>query len=208
MKTQTIRINGKDIRIPFGLKAGELDNYTNLDSEHFIAKQDSSGLPSVILNKDTKISPESNLNLITLPRYVQGYDARVVRLQKEITIMSHRFPILFDEDNLNFISITKFPLNPQFNFRTTTLLLKIPAQYPFTPPEHFYLKKGLLYKGEPPEHYFQNAGFNDLLNLGWSKFCLHTKSWKPTADILSGDSLITFLELIKIVFDNLELEEV
>ncbi len=59
-----------------------------------------------------------------------------------------------------------------------------------------------------PGHYFQDSGFNDLSNLGWSKFCLHTKSWKPAVDIISGDSLITFLELIKLVFDNLEREGV
>lgn len=208
MKTQTIRINGKDIKIPSGLKSNELENYINLDSKHFLAEQKSFGEPSIILDRNSRISQESDLNLVTLPRYVQGFDSREARIQKEITIISHRFPVLFDDNNLNYISVKNFPLNHKFNFSSTTLLLKIPIQYPFTPPEHFYLKKGLLYKGSSPEHYFQNAGFNDLANLGWSKFCLHTKSWKPTTDIISGDSLITFLELIKLVFDNLEREGV
>ncbi len=208
MKSQKIRINGRDIKIPSGMQAGELEDYIGLDSEHFVAEQGAAGESSIILDNNSKIPKKSDLNLITLPRYVQGFDSKAVRLQTEITIISNRFPVLFDENNLNYISIKNFPLNSQFNFRKTTLLLKIPSQYPFTPPEHFYLKKGLLYKGKSPEHYFQDAGFNDLSKLGWSKFCLHTKSWKPTTDILSGDSLITFLELIKLVFDNLEREGV
>lgn len=208
MKSQTIRINGKDIKVPSGMKAQELKNYVDLDSKHFFAEQRPAGESSVILHNNSRIPEKSDLNLVTLPRYVQGYDSRVQRIQNEMTIISHRFPVLFDEKNLNYISIKNFPLNHNFNFDSTTLLLKIPVQYPFTPPEHFYLKKGLRYKGKSPEHYFQNAGFNDLSDLGWSKFCLHTKSWKPTSDIISGDSLITFLELIKLVFDNLEREGV
>jgi hypothetical protein len=208
MKSQTIRINGKDIKIPLGLKTSELEDYVDLDTTHFFAEQNLANQSSAILDRNSNLPQKSDLTLITLPRYVQGFDSRAARLQKEITIISHRFPILFDENNLSYISVTNFPLNSQFNFSSTTLLLKIPVQYPYTPPEHFYLKKGLLYNGKSPVHYFQSAGFNDLSDLGWSKYCLHTKSWKPTSDILSGDSLITFLELIKLVFDNLEREEV
>ncbi len=208
MRSQTIMINGKTINVPRGLKTSDLAKTINLDDDHFIAEQNEIGQFSQILERNSILPKKSNLNLMTLPRYIQGYDSKASRIHDEISIISYRFPVQFDEYNLDYISIKKFPLNHKFNYLDTTLLIKIPVQYPFSPPEHFYLKKGLLYKGASPEHYFQDAGFNDLDSLGWSKYCLHVKSWKPNSDIISGDSLITFLELIKLVFDNIERERV
>lgn len=208
MQRQKVRINGQDIVIPQGTTTKELGRMIDLDGDHFLAEQNEHNESTQILDRNSRLPQKTDLSLVTLPRYRQGICTKTKRIQNEITIISSRFPVLFDEDNLNYVSIMNFPLNLHFNFRVTTLLIKIPNQYPFTPPEHFYLKKGLLYKGRPPEHYFQGAGFNDLDSHGWSKYCLHVTSWKPSVDIISGDSLITFLELIKLVFDNIEREAV
>jgi len=208
MNSQKIKINGIDIDIPNGMKTKELNDYICLDSNHFFAERNPFGQSSSILNNNSMLPQKSNLELVTLPRFKQGFDSRENRIHREVNKISYTYPVLYEEGKLSYLAIKNFLLNSNFNLTSTTLLIKIPPKYPFTPPEHFYLKKGLLYKGKSPTHYFQNAGFNDLSEEGWSKFCLHVKSWKPSKDIISGDSLITFLELIQIVFDNLEREEI
>ena len=69
------------------------------------------------------------------------------------------------------------------------------------------MNKELRYKGNNPSHFFRDNTFNEMANLGWGKYCIHIKGkWAPSNNILDGDSLLSYLELIKVVLDNMERE--
>jgi len=208
MTKQTVRFNGRDIEVPMGTSINDLKNQINLDSNHFVVEQNPLGQRTRILNNNSVIPNKQDLHLRSLPRYIQGFDLKVVRIQKEINFIKKFYQVKSDEDNLSFIMIFNFSLNSDYNFETTSLMIKIPKNYPLVGLEHFFLKQGLKYRGESPEHYFQIAKHNELAHKNWSKFCIHPKRWKPTKDIIYGDSIITFLELIQFVLDNPQREEV
>jgi len=105
----------------------------------------------------------------------------------------------------------KFSLSKYWSRSTATLLIKIPVDYPRTPPLHFFIKKGLTYKGTCPSHFFKDDSYNELSKYGWGKYCLHISgNWRPSnnSNILNGDNLITYLELVKTVLDNMERETI
>ena len=48
-----------------------------------------------------------------------------------------------------------------------------------------------------------------MSGLGWGQYCLHIdENWIPSTNILDGDSLISYLELVKLVLDNPEREDI
>lgn len=206
MNTQKVKFKGQEIKVPYGTTANQLKNIFNIDKGHFLSLRENNGQLRQIRKNGPHPLGQSELEYVTIPRYIQGFDARITRIEQEIDIVSYQYPVVYDAQTPDYLSVMQFPLNTDYNFTSSTLLILIPDKYPYVPPEHFYLKQDLLYKGQSPKHYFQNPGFNDLENLGWAKYCLHVKSWKPCNDIRSGDSLLTFLELVRFVLDNIEKE--
>ena len=205
---RTIFVGGRPIRVDENATEREVRQLADVDNNHFLAVQNPGGQGYDIFNERLP-QGRDDLQIIPLPKYTQGgFDTRKQRVLKEASIVSKRYVLELDDENLDYFAVKKFPLNKHFSQSTTTLLIKIPAGYPETPPIHFFLKKGITYKGRHPSHYFEDHSFNELRNLDWSKYCIHLKSWRPSSNILDGDSLITYLELIKTVLDNLEIEKV
>lgn len=210
--SRTIFIGGRPVRVDDNASLQDIRSLTNMDRGRFLALQNSNnqGGYEIFDEKRNRLPDRDNdLNFIPLPRYRQGFDYRAQRITEEAKIISSRFPVEFDDDNFDYISVQNFPLNRSWSQPTTSMLIKIPEDYPSTPPVHFFMKQGLTYKGRCPSHYFKDNSFNELEEYGWGKYCIHvTGSWCPTQNILDGDSLITYLELVKTVLDNIEREKV
>ena len=207
--SREIFIAGRRYVVPDDFDPREIRQLANVDRERFLAIQNTEGEGYEILDEKKQLPEKRELNFISLPRYRQGFDYRRVRIEREAENMSIRFVVEVDYENLNYILIRDFPLNKNWSQPTTPLLLKIPKDYPQTPPSHFFMRRSLTYKGGNPSHYFKEIGLNELANNGWGKYCLHVEgSWRPSDSILDDDSLLTYIELIKTVLDNLEREEV
>jgi len=133
-----------------------------------------------------------------------GYNVLQQRLFKEFQLLSKDFMIEFDDDNYFYVKINRVPLVSGYSQRFTSVLIKIPKGYPTVAPEHFFLKKSLTYKGRTPAHMFKDNSFNELSKIGWAKFCVHPKkrAWRPSQNISKGDSLVSFLDLVRSVLDN------
>lgn len=67
-----------------------------------------------------------------------------------------------------------------------------PAGYPITPPDNFYTDGDLrLSDGRQPG----NTSQAEQLGESWLQFSYHLESgdWRPQANLLAGDNLLTFL---------------
>jgi len=204
-----IYVGGRPHRVDDNATESDVRRIANVADDHFLTMQNSDTQGYKIFDERTKLPKGSNdLHMLSLPRYEQGFDHKKKRILQEVSKISMRYPVQIDDNKLNYIMVMKFQLNRFFSQPTTSLLIKIPAGYPETAPTHFFMKKSLTYKGKCPEHYFKedSSVFNNKLShLGWGKYCLHIEgSWRPSSNILDGDSLISFLELIKTVLENIE----
>ena len=80
---------------------------------------------------------------------------------------------------------------PGWNREATELLIIIPAGYPATPPDNFFVRNGLLTTdGKAPDNYSENQ---NVLGDSWAQFSFHGKDWSSTDDPEQGDSLLTFM---------------
>jgi len=114
------------------------------------------------------------------------------RLQ-EIELLRKKYGPLEHGANLEWILFKEFPLSPGWNKTTTPLLVLIPSGYPTIPPDNFFVQTGLrLASGAMPSNF--NEGQNHL-GQQWGQFSFHVQKeeWSPTADILEGDNLLTFM---------------
>ena len=84
------------------------------------------------------------------------------------------------------------PLPQGWSAEETPLLVLIPAGYPTTPPDNFYVRNDLTLAGggEPgnaPKDQPQR-------NTTWRMFSWHVdETWQPSAAPARGDNLLTFL---------------
>lgn len=111
--------------------------------------------------------------------------------------------IEFDGDEGTWVRIIRFPLPDNFQQRQTDLLLLLPGiDQPMTmQPRSFYLDQNLRSSltGNTPAHIFDMGsyhGWQDLANQGYANFCLLLTQWNPTADVVSGDNLLTVVNAI------------
>ena len=109
----------------------------------------------------------------------------------------------YDYEEGTWIRISHFPLPPHFLQPYSRLLLLLPGiNQPITvPPKSFYLDKGLRTNtGSTPSHVFDHTSYHgaqDLSRHGYAYHCVLLHRWWPTADVLSGDNLITVLNTIR-----------
>ena len=109
----------------------------------------------------------------------------------------------YDYEEGTWIRISHFPLPPHFVQSYSRLLLLLPGiNQPIpVPPKSFYLDKGLRTKtGATPAHVFDRTSYHgarDLSRKGCAYHCVLLRRWRPTADVLSGDNLITLLNTIR-----------
>jgi hypothetical protein len=94
-------------------------------------------------------------------------------------------------DSLEWVKFPEFSLPSGWNRSATSLLVLVPLGYPVTPPDNFYVASGLrTASGAMPSNY--NEGHSHL-GEQWGQFSYHVEEWKPSADLLQGDNLLTFM---------------
>jgi len=78
------------------------------------------------------------------------------------------------------------------------------SQVLYTPPERFYLEKGLkTIKGDRPSHYFESHGFNDMASYDLARFSFHLKQgWKPSLQCQEGTNLVDVIEAFYMALDS------
>ncbi|MBI3995341.1 MAG: hypothetical protein HY349_05130 [Nitrospirae bacterium] len=95
--------------------------------------------------------------------------------------------------NLEWVLFKEFPLPSGWNREKTMLLILIPPGYPLTPPDNFYVQMGFrLVSGALPTNYNEPSAH---MGQQWGQFSFHAdqSTWRPSADLLEGDNLLTFL---------------
>lgn len=111
-----------------------------------------------------------------------------------VEMLRRLFPdVGYDDVNFSFIRIRNFPL-PSSTFRqsSTNFLIMSPGQnIELHSAYKFYLNKGLIRTVlDSTNHIFDEPGYNDLSHLGWARFSFHLESFRPTWDVISGDTLL------------------
>lgn len=113
------------------------------------------------------------------------------RLIKDIRDLSYVYAVAVD-DKYKSIVIKDFNLPPGYNTDYIPVLLKIPRDYPESPPgvgdAKVYVPNGLRFDGYTPDDYHEECG----LNGNWAWWCYEKISWNPFKD-----NLITFFELLR-----------
>lgn len=123
------------------------------------------------------------------------------RVREEIELLKWQFPELRHGDQLNWVLIPELVLPAgRFNQVTTKILFSIPAGYPQTGPDNFFVDADLrLHDGTNPPAF--NAGSQSssgpaLIEGSWGWFSWHPQKWQPTAAIEGGDNLCGFVRSI------------
>lgn len=115
------------------------------------------------------------------------------RLNKELEIVRKEYPSAMMGDNFSFIIIPDFPLPRGWNMDKTEFMLEIPAGYPVTPPDNFYVSEGLRVKttGVAPASYGEGE---EKFGKMWARFSWHIDGkWSTFAEPQDGDNLLTFI---------------
>lgn len=120
------------------------------------------------------------------------------RLRQEVESLREKFPGLSHCGNFAWLLIPNFPLPiGRFNQERTSLLIKIPAGYPSTGPDNFFVDRTVkLAGGSAPQGFNPNNHSTSgpaPLPGDWAWFSWHPQSWRPTATINTGDNLFTFI---------------
>jgi hypothetical protein len=116
------------------------------------------------------------------------------RNRRRIIDDAQNLTLFFDQvqldDNLKWLIVYDVKLPYGFNVDKTAVLLKIPPDYPQTPPgvghHGIYLTEGLLRFGAQPQSYLQRNAYCwktccDLSAKGWWWYCIKTlNGWDGT----------------------------
>ena len=107
-----------------------------------------------------------------------------------------------DPDNGSWVMFYDFALPAGYNHASTHILLQLPPDYPQTPPDWFYLDMGVRRRDGKHPHIIDTGVGHRPTQEGWSTGSLHihTVTWRPTSDPLTGHSLVSVCELIDKAF--------
>lgn len=123
------------------------------------------------------------------------------RVIQEIALLRERYPNLVHGQDCDWVMIPDFPLPDGYNRKATKLMFLIPATYPHTGPDCFYVEVGLrLSNGNMPSNY--NEHMDVPVGGSWGYFSWHPEIWQPADEIQEGDSLLAFIKAV-----NLRLRE-
>ncbi len=117
----------------------------------------------------------------------------IERRKQELHLVEAAYGELEISPNLDSVIIKRWSLPPGWNKPETAVLVMIPAGYPMTPPDNFYTDNDLrLANGTSPGNSSPNQ---PQIGRQWVRFSYHVESadWRPSADLLSGHNLLTFL---------------
>ena len=120
---------------------------------------------------------------------------RLDRIRKEVVALALNYgPANYDDQEGRWVRLAHLPLPTGWNRDATSLLIELPTAYPEVPPSGCFIDKGL----NCSSHYYPGSQHNRYSELGWAWFCLHfDQGWKPSADVWSGDNLLTIVETIR-----------
>lgn len=113
-----------------------------------------------------------------------------------------------EPDAYEWIRIHNFPLPDSFEQQATRLLVLLPGlTKPIgMMPRHYYANQNLRLKsGRRPRNVFDTRaqhGAPDLSHLGYAYLCVIPTRWQPTQDVVSGDNLVTIVNLIYEQFEK------
>ena len=135
---------------------------------------------------------------------------RSERIRLEVWLLAMAFgEANYDDTGFDWVELPHFTLPSDWNRKSTQLLIELPKSYPQVGPDGFYMDKKLRdRRGRTPDHYFEEQGrYNKYGHLGWAWFCLHQQpahegGWRATSDVLEGDSLINYVELIRAILSD------
>lgn len=118
----------------------------------------------------------------------------IERIRREIEMVQARFGAIEVDPNLASIIVTLWGLPPGWNKAQTRVLILIPPGYPTTPPDNFHTDPDLrLSNGNDPGN---ATGIISLVGTNWRQFSFHVDgdSWRPHADPMRGDNLLSFCD--------------
>ena len=116
----------------------------------------------------------------------------IERKLQEVKLLRNQYGELKYNSTVEWIIFKEFKVPPGWNRDVTELLVIIPAGYPSTPPDNFFVPLGMkLQNGSMVDRYTEP---HPHLNRQWVQFSYHIDGeWKPTSNILDGDNLQTFM---------------
>lgn len=131
------------------------------------------------------------------------------RVSEEITLLKERYPDLQHGEQCNWVLIPDYILpSNRYNKERTKILFNIPTAYPNAGPDNFFVDGDLtLRDGSNPLglNIGPNSGSGSAIVEGsWSWFSWHPASWRPTASILGGDNLLTFIRGVNMCLHGVE----
>lgn len=105
----------------------------------------------------------------------------------------------YDHDSFTWIRINYFDLPPVFYRKESTLLFLTPGNNIENFKDyHFFVDQDLKRRdGVAPPFVHENDKYNSLYDHGYARLSFHLNSFRPTADVVSGDN---FLDLAKAVY--------
>lgn len=112
--------------------------------------------------------------------------------KRELDLVAAEHGELDHGSNIEWLILRRWQLPTGWNKKETRLLIIIPAGYPVTPPDNFYTDADLrLADGRQPG----NTSLAGHQGESWLQFSYHLESgdWRPQANLLDGDNLLTFL---------------
>lgn len=118
------------------------------------------------------------------------------RLQDDLRNLSYVYLVALDDDCKSII-VKDFNLPPGYNYDSIPILLKLPRDYPESPPgigeAEVYVPAKLRFRGKEPEDFHVSCGPSDK----WAWWCYEKIDWNPCKD-----NLITFFELLRAHMTN------
>lgn len=118
------------------------------------------------------------------------------RRRQEVALLRKRYAVVEHGQNLDWVIVRGLALPAIWNRNAIDVLVLIPAGYPATPADNFYVPDGLRSTdGRPPNSY--SEGQQTPLGGGWAQFSFHAKSWEPGETAESGDNLVTYLVMVE-----------
>jgi len=114
------------------------------------------------------------------------------RREREFELLRQKYGAVEQGTDLDWLIIKAFTLPPGWARARTELLVIVPPGYPMTAPDNFYVETGLrLAAGSPPQNYSEPVMCQ---GRHWGLFSFHVESgWVPSADLLAGHNLLTFM---------------
>ncbi|MCK4913914.1 MAG: hypothetical protein KAI59_00115 [Planctomycetes bacterium] len=118
------------------------------------------------------------------------------RLKSDLRNLSYAYPVAIDDDYKSII-VKDFNLPPGYNYDSIPVLLKLPRDYPESPPgvgnAKVYVPSSLRFKGKKPCDFHEYSG----PTKNWAWWCYEEIAWNPFKD-----DLVTFFELMRAHMTN------